>query len=371
MAIFGRPSLIRTGFWEGFLTAKLFKGLVYIDSQQQSSIDNIPTSVIIQKLESVIEQEPKNWLALYCLGDWYSRDKRYAEAIKVLKKAYRIRPKDPRSAYALASTYRVLTRARFEGMDLREIFPSSQFRMISQEGNFDPAASAREIKALGLTIEEAAEKAMIYFEKTLSIGVRSDEKHFVVEFEKMYADFPQLELKVKNQRDATDGLFQDAQKGSSGIYNEAKSHYTRLRFLMSDLPRFRYELGEVIRLCLWSIAVDDRQGDGYVLLANAYSLLDNHVGYSSPDRFYYERWAASLIQHWSETPLRNYPFTKNTEIGITLYNNILDEVIRELKCSREQAISQMKVWSQEYLLEALNPASYGKIKEQLENQPLQ
>jgi hypothetical protein len=148
MCILGRPSLIRTGLLEGFRNAKLFKGLTYINSQQVASIENIPSPVIIQRLEEELAKRPKDWLVLYQLGDWYSREKRYGDAINVLKKAYRIRPRDPRSTFALATTYRMLTRAKYEGMDLKEILSARQLKLVTQESSFDPAASGRELKAL-------------------------------------------------------------------------------------------------------------------------------------------------------------------------------------------------------------------------------
>jgi len=364
---FLKPSLVQTGFLEGLLYARIFKGLVYFDAQYGSTIEHNSNHVIIERLEKTLIRKPKYWLALYQLGDWHSRDKRYFEAINILQKAYSIRPKDPRSTYALATTYRVLVRARFVGIDPKDILPASVERIAGED--FDPAASARDLNALGLTIDEAAEQAMEYFEKTLALGVRKGEEHLVTSsLEKMYAEFPHLEVKIKNKRDESTGIFQVTRKGAGGINNEAISRYSRLRYLINDLPRYRYELGEVIRLCQWAIAADNRLGDAFVLLANAYSLLDSNVSSSSLGYFYYMRWAAAIIQHWVDTPLSNFPFTKDVKIGQTLYGDILEMTKKELRCSQEEAIHQMKVWSNLYLSEALNPASFGVIKKQLVNQ---
>ena len=120
--------------------------------------------------------------------------------------------------------------------------------------------------------------------------------------QKMYLDFPHLEIKVKNDpkrhhvefidwkkedissneintkpEKVPSSLFSDLVKGSDGMFNDAMGHYTRLRFVMDSELQFRYELSEIIRLCLWAIAADRTHGDAYVLLANAYSLLDLHI----------------------------------------------------------------------------------------------
>lgn len=369
-----KPSLVANGLFEGLQNAKIFKGLIHYDERRGSSIEHNSIEAITNHLEQFLIRNPKNWLALIYLGDWYIRDKRYADSIRVLTQAHSLRPKDPRSAYALATAFRVLTRARFLGTKAEDIFPENLKRVSAcpdaewkrrEIDGFDPAASQRELALLGMTIDEAAEKALSFFEETLVIGVRSGEENLVTSsLSKMYSEFPHLEVIVKNKRRKS-GFFSTAQSGSGGILNEAVSHYARLRYLMDDLPRFRYELGEVIRLCQWAIASDQKLGDAYVLLANAYSLLDSHVIASKLEHFYYMRWAAALIQYWNETALRNYPFTKNIEIGKTLYDNMLDATMRELKCSSQEAIRLMKNWGTLYLGHALNPATYRVIKEQL------
>lgn len=366
-----RPSLVRTSFLEGFRISRIFKGLYDPSKPVRDDLDNIPRKLVIARLIQEYKRNPNDWLVLYLLGDWYNRAKRYQDSINILKKAYRIRPKDPRSTFALATAYRVLTRARYEDMDREEIFSSSDDEEISRTIDFDPIASAKALDELNITVDEAAEKAMEYFDMTLTIGVRKKEKKYVVEsLEKMFTDFPHLEMKVKNKRGVQNGLFNEAKKGSDGILNDAIGHYSRLRFLTHDLPRYRFELGEVIRLCQWSIAADHKNGDAYILLANAYSELDSNVQFGASDHFQYMRWAAAIIQHWSDTPLRNFPFTKNKKIGEKLYEEILDSVIKNGGYSKDQGQHQMKTWSKSYVDDALNPRSYSDIKEKLNNQPL-
>lgn len=368
MCLFRPPSLMRTSFLDGFRIARLFRGLYSGADDLGQHLEKIPAERLIARLEVVRQRNPKDWLVRYLLGDWYCRARKYGEALTVLQEAYELRPRDPRSTYALATVYRALSNARFTGVKLEEIFAPEDLEFIlTAPVNFDPIASANELESLGMTVDDVAQKAMEYFEETLRLGVRRDEKKQVrASLEKMYTDFPHhLEMKVKAQRRSDTSLLGDAREGSAGILNEAVSHYTRLRYLLDRPARFRFELGEVIRLCQWTIAIDSRQGDAYVLLANAYSLFDSHVASIGLEPHYYLRWAAAIIQHWADTPLSQYPFTKNTQIGRTLYENIVSQIIRENVGTYEQVVNQMKEWSKLYLQEALSPTSFATIREQL------
>jgi len=213
-----------------------------------------------------------------------------------------------------------------------------------------------------MTVDEVAEKAMGYFEETLRLGVRKDEEKVVrMSLNKMYAEFPHLEAKVKTKRRSDTGLFGDARKDAGGSWNEAMSHYGRLRLLYSEPARFRFELGEVIRLCQWTIATDARMGDAYVLLANAYSLLDSRVQSTGLEPHYYLRWAAAILQHWADTPLSQFPFTKNATIGQTLLQSIVQQLMREKAEGYEQIVKQMKEWSKLYLQQAVSLCLYNGL----------
>jgi len=223
---------------------------------------------------------------------------------------------------------------------------------------------------LGLTFDDVALKVMLLFEKTLRLGVRDEEVKNVNEsLQKMYADFPHLEIHVKNQKKPKyeARLTRD---GSGNVLNEALGHYTRLRFLTDTPPRYRFELGEVIRLCQWAISIDKKDGDVYILLANAYSLLDKCVQSSMTDHQYYMRWAGAVIQYWMVSSIKQPPFTKNISIGEKLYESILNDLMFTSNGTREMIIMWMKTLPNQYLDIALTPASYGKIKEQLQSEPI-
>ena len=384
MPFFGRPSLVRMSLSDSFKAARMFKGFFpehVVDRSRH--LDASPPPQVIAHLEPMLEAQPGNWLLRYTIGDWYMRGKRYRDALRVLLEAYSLRPHDPRSTYAVATAYRVLARASLEGLDIRRLFPAeylmelrtqdpSIFRLLMVGlGDFDPTVSADELEHLKLTTDEVAQKAMEYFEETLRLGVRHDERHLVEQsLQSMYSEFPQLEAKVKARRRNDTGLFAADRRGAGGIWNEAKDHFTRLRYLTGNRPRYRYELGEVIRLCQWTIAADARFGDAYVLLANAYSLLDAEVSSPADDPHLYLKWSASLLQHWADTPLRNYPFTKNIEIGHTLYRDIMQQMSRLQKLSPPDLAADVRGRAPRDVPVATSPATFASIREALECEPL-
>jgi hypothetical protein len=111
-------------------------------------------------------------------------------------------------------------------------------------------------------------------------------------------------------------------------------------------------------------------GDAYVLLANAYSLLDSQVPTTSNVPFKYLRLSASILQHWHTTPLRQYPFTKNRQNAETL----LKEVMKQLAVIENKTVNELveivRARKDRDLSEALSPATFDMIREQLNMQPL-
>ncbi len=382
MSLFGRPSLTRTSFLDGFKYARMFRGFFPIGVDHARYLQFVSPDKVIAHIEPLLSKEPKNWQLKYVLGDWYMRDRRYVDGLRVLSEAYRLRPKDPRSTYALATAYRVLARANLDGIDvasffspeywsqLREADPQLYKLMWAGLSDYDPTASADELERLKMTVDEVAQRAMEYFEETLRLGVRKDEAKLVNDsLQSMYSEFPHLEMKVKTQRRTDTGIFGEARTGPGGLWNEAVDHFTRLRHLMAQPPRYRYELGEVIRLCQWAIANDPKLGDAHVLLANAYSLLDSQVVATTKQPYIYLRWSASILQHWCDTPLCQYPFTKNRKIAETLYADVLRQLSLVDRLSIEQLIENVRARANRDVSEALSPATFERIREQLKMQP--
>ncbi len=361
--MFRSPSLIQMNIIAGFKTAKLMRGLRTISGNIPNTIDDLPGGLVISRLEKFLQKNPKDWFTMYLLGDWYIRDKQYVKSIEVLERAFCLRPKDIRSTFALATAYRHLSRAQFIGVPKELLFEGVPKYFIEE---FDPETSQMELLKLGKTVDEVALKAMLLFEETLRLGVRKDEKNIVIEsLQKMYVEFPHLELQVKNQICPKLNLTKKAREGSGNIFYDALGHYYRLRFLVNMQPRYRYELGEVIRLCQWAITTDKRDGDSYVLLANAYSLLDTCLIIQSPDPEYYLRWAGGIIQYWIDSPIHNFPHTKNIDLGMNLYESIVNQFIQSHHASRDTIIPLMVTLKEDFLNNAISPASYENTKFQL------
>jgi tetratricopeptide (TPR) repeat protein len=376
------PSLLRPSFTDGFVYARIFRGYFPPGVQRLAYLESSDPATVISRLEPILVTEPGNWHVRYLIGDWYMRAKRYVDALQALHQAYRLRQKDPRSTYALATAYRVLARASLEGTDIRAAMtpylarlrttnPELHRQLLIGAADFDPNASADELERIGLTVDEVASRALEYFELTIALGTRPEETLIVDQsLQSMYSEFPHLEATVKARRKTDTGLFGPARKGSAALWNEARDHYARLRHLFNEPGRYRFELGEVIRLCQWVIAADKKDGDAFVLLANAYSLLDTQVAHASVEPHKYLRWSGSLLQHWLDTPLCQYPFTNSREIGQRLYANVLETLIRIDKVSPEQLVAGIRRRCQEDLPLALSPATFAEIKEQLQSEPL-
>lgn len=382
MSIFRKPSLMKTSLLDGFRLARIFRGFSPEGFDTKRFIEHSRPTEVISHLEPYLEENPNQWLIHYLLADLYTRDNRLIDALRVMEKAYEIRPRDPRSTYALATTYRILARARLVGFDVSfddvdmehmEKFANethtSVRELLKSRSEFDPKASADELEKLELTIDEVATKALEYFEETLRLGVRTEELKFVInDLQTMYSQFPHLELKVKNKRNINTGITGMARKGSDGILNEAIEKYSRLRILIDQPGRYRYELAETIRLCQWAIASDKKLGDPYVLLANCYSLLDSQLT-STVDPNIYKKWAVIILHHWMNTPLRNYPFTNksNSVIGQQLFHSLISQLSKIYGITNQEMIDRINLDS---LVEILSPAAYERIKDQLVNESI-
>ena len=57
-------------------------------------------------LELAVRDNPNEWAYWYALGDYYQRLDDWASSIRVCHQCYKLRPQDPRSAYALATAFR-------------------------------------------------------------------------------------------------------------------------------------------------------------------------------------------------------------------------------------------------------------------------
>lgn len=130
-----------------------------------------------------IEEKPTSFLTCYLLAEYKTRDSQLRDALRAAKRALELAPEDPRAAYAVASTYRTFTRAQFArddgaGLD-SAAFNASIDRLGPAPEDPNVEIILIELKQLGLTVEQAAAEALIYFNRTLEIGVRDDEQDLV------------------------------------------------------------------------------------------------------------------------------------------------------------------------------------------------
>ena len=135
----------------------------------------------IPLMERAVQDQPNEWLYWYKLADFYCEVKEYSKAVRACERAMKLRPTDPRSCYALATTLRLLTHAKYTPSEAQSIRMQLPYIPIPRDTPrltpdfFDPVASSRALQELGLTVDSAAEQAFRLFEKTLALGVRSDD----------------------------------------------------------------------------------------------------------------------------------------------------------------------------------------------------
>ncbi|MFQ6000251.1 MAG: tetratricopeptide repeat protein [Anaerolineae bacterium] len=318
----------------------------------------------VQLLESAVEKEPNEWAYWSMLGDFCNRRGYHLEAVRACEKAMELRPNHPLSSYGLATAMRGLTKAKYLWPEHQAERASMAEFYNSAEIPFDPEAAQRALDALGITVDQAAERALLLFEKTLSIGVRQDEEKLVKDtLAAMYAEFPHLEKAVKHARAPVKGLFAEARGPSaSGLFNEAADRYRKLRYLYGDEQRFLDELAKIIQLCQLAIDKDEKHGDSYILLANALSLAASRHRFRDESNYeFLISRAAAVIDLWASSPYTGFPSCKNPQIGRTLQQSIFNEIQEWRKLNPEQTQKLVDSYRLEFGYEAISPLSYPEI----------
>lgn len=137
----------------------------------------------IQSLRRAAWREPYEFLWNFALGNNYIRLGMFADAVMVNERALALHPNDPRVGYALATCYRMLTRAAYSTPELREKI--GQINRMAEGtglddrviagGKFDPDGAANELQKLGLTWENAAQESIKHFKKAMALGLSNAE----------------------------------------------------------------------------------------------------------------------------------------------------------------------------------------------------
>jgi hypothetical protein len=124
------------------------------------------------------------------------------------------------------------------------------------------------------------------------------------------------------------GLFQRLRSAPKAerAFNDALDINRSLQRYPERSPQYRQQLRQIVSLCQEAIALNERHGDGHVLLANAYFLMyiDGFPDTGNPLPLHL---ASAVIQHWADEPMRQYPWTKNTENGNTIHSMVADALL--------------------------------------------
>ena len=145
------------------------------------------TEELIAAAEQAARLQPNAWVLYYVLGDKYQEVGRYSDAVRAGKHCVELRPKDIRSAYALATAYCMLTRAEWAGSEEHE-------QMLRDMGDpIPPDVAARELAKTGLTALEAARQAIHWFEQAQELRPdRRSRDQISSDAQAIYDRFPQL-----------------------------------------------------------------------------------------------------------------------------------------------------------------------------------
>ena len=119
------------------------------------------------------------------------------------------------------------------------------------------------------------------------------------------------------------GFFKRLASGPSAerAYNRALDIYQTLRQHPVQSRQYHLALIEICSQCQEAIAGNDRHGDAHILLSNSYLLL--HVDmFPLTSSALPIKLAAAVIQHWSDEPMRQRPWTKNVDNGRSVYQMV-------------------------------------------------
>jgi tetratricopeptide (TPR) repeat protein len=119
----------------------------------------------IELLRTAAGRQPKEWLYWYALGDCCQDAGEFRLAFVAGCRCMALRPKDPRSDYALGSAYYLLVRARHAGSS--EIMVAWTGDSDDRFGRTGPKQCLEGLRELGLSLEDAAERAHTHFSRVL------------------------------------------------------------------------------------------------------------------------------------------------------------------------------------------------------------
>jgi len=133
----------------------------------ESDLDGHRITTFIERLERA---DQRQWLVQYWLYEFNMQTKRYPEAIHATEQMIVIAPNDPRSTYAIAEMFRLLTHAIWTLPEIANLVPAMYANMRNaglDDDLIDPDASLAGLQALDLSVEGAYYRAIYFYEHTL------------------------------------------------------------------------------------------------------------------------------------------------------------------------------------------------------------
>jgi len=163
----------------------------------------------IKLLKHMIQQEPNEWLYWYALTRYLSYggfELELSEAVRAGEFCCQLKPNDLRSLYAVGSALRSILRAKYyiplKGLSQKEMLEASRHEIERSRAwpgpdIFSTNASYKSLQALGLTLEQAAEKTIRIYELVLSKASKNNEKKLLRDsLSTMSSEFPFIQRYV-------------------------------------------------------------------------------------------------------------------------------------------------------------------------------
>jgi tetratricopeptide (TPR) repeat protein len=246
-----RSRLMSYGFIERLKLSRALSSVTVKFDDLQANHDSMREAV--KALELKVKEEPREWIFWHALGDWYSSLGDYANAVRACEKCYELRPQDPRSAYSLATTLRVLTRAHYSDHPRLKEMEELVARTGRGYDEFNPFKSQQGLEELGLTVDLAAHRAADRFEEVLRLGIGEEEAAGVREnLAAMRTEFPELKIntqcrlpqqygmpvdKIKGQMDNMLGHVNSAVALSTSVFDTAVQDLSQTRAAFSKVRK--------------------------------------------------------------------------------------------------------------------------------------
>jgi hypothetical protein len=114
--------------------------------------------------------------------------------------------------------------------------------------------------------------------------------------------------------------------GANRAYNDALDIYQSLRQYPVFSSQYRQALLKIVSILQEDITRNERHGDSHVLLANTFYLIHIDIN-PEPTISLPLKLAASVIQHWHDEPMRQYPWTKNIDNGRKIYDMVSSAIV--------------------------------------------